>query len=135
MTASPPLSRRGRLFFRVCAAHFAGLFVTGLCGSIGTTAGFGSGIGTVMFLGALLSIPWFAALTLVIWWAGGWLSNHILVLVLLGPILVSASYGIVFGRPLLNAVAISSITSSVVLFAVDLFLAALQRWSVALRTT
>ena len=106
---------RAVLFVHVWVAHLIGLFATGLYGSIGTTAGFGSDVGTSMFLGGVLSIPWFCALLLVIWFFGTWLSRHMLVLCLAGPFVVCGSYVVVLGRPFLDAVAVSCVTSSIVL--------------------
>jgi hypothetical protein len=92
-----------------------GLAVTGLYGSIGTTAGFGSGADAAVFLGGMLSLPWFFVLSLVIWFAGSWLVQHEFVLPIVGPVVVCGSYFALFGHALLDAVAISCVTSSIVL--------------------
>ena len=52
---------------RACFAHFVGLAAVGLCGTIGTTAGFDSGAGWGTFAAAIMPVPWFAVLALVIW--------------------------------------------------------------------
>ena len=108
-------SPRALLFVQVCAAHLLGLVVTDLYGTIGTTAGFGSGFGIAAVLGGILSIPWFCARTLVIWFWGTWLARYALVLPLIGPFMVCGTFGAVFGFPLLSAVPMSCITSSIVL--------------------
>jgi len=108
-------SPRTVLFLQVCVAHFVGLAVTGLFGSIGTTAGFGSGAGAAIFVGGILSLPWFFVLSLVIWFAGSWLAQHQLVLPLVGPMAVCASYFVLLGRTFLDAVAVSCVASSIFL--------------------
>ena len=99
---------------RVCFAHFVGLTVVGLYGTIGTTAGFGSGAGWGTFAGAIISVPWFAVLALVIWFYADWIERHILFFCMVGPPIVCGSWFVLDGRDLLDAVAISSVTSSIV---------------------
>jgi hypothetical protein len=108
-------SPRAILFLQVCAAHVVGLAVTSLYGSIGTTAGFGSGAGAAIFIGGMLSLPWFFVLSLIIWFAGSWLVQHELVLPIVGPVVVCASFVVLFGRTLLDIVAVSCVTSSITL--------------------
>ena len=100
------------LFLRVFVAHVIGLWIVGVLGTIGTTAGFSlSGGGLGLFLGGILSLPWLAVLLVVIHFYGGWIERHPVAFALTGPPLVDASYAVSFGG-FLDAGAIASASAS-----------------------
>jgi hypothetical protein len=104
-----------RLFLQVSAAHLIGLTVLGLGDTIGATAGFGSGLGSVIFLGGVLSLPWLPVLVIAIWWKSIWIDHHILTFAIIGPILVGASYFMIGGFLAFELTATSAAISSVAL--------------------
>lgn len=106
-------SSRSTIAGRLVIAHVVGLWTAGMVGTIGTTAGFsvgGGGLG--LLLGGLLSLPWMAVLATLIWFYSGWIKRHPFIFALTGPIVVCASYALL-GGAFLDAVAISSVTSSI----------------------
>lgn len=112
---------RATLAIRASIAHFAGLVVIGFYGTIGTTAGFGSGAWLGPYLGGLFSIPWFSFLCLVIWFFAELINRYVLAFCLVGPIIVCGTWWVFLGQDLLDSVAISCVVSSFTFFA-------LSRW-------
>lgn len=105
-------SSRSKIFGRILVAHAVGLWVAGMEGSIGTTAGFDFFSGALgLFLGGVISIPWIAVLAATIWFQGGVIERHPLLFAIIGPITVCTSYAML-ASPFLDAVAISCVTSS-----------------------
>jgi len=112
---------RSRVAGRVVIAHAVGLWTAGMVGTIGTTAGFsvlGGGIG--LYLGGILSIPWISALAAAIWFYGKWIDKHPYVFALAGPVITCGSYAVLAGA-FLDAVAVSSVTSSACYLALALW--------------
>ena len=105
-----PLSRSA-LFGRVLVAHFVGLLTVSVYGARGTSSMFSAAI-AALFIGGMVSIPWCALLTVVIWACGGWLARHLIALCLIGPILVCASWFVLFGAGLLDVVFVSCAAAS-----------------------
>ena len=106
------LSSRSKIAGRVVIAHALGLWVAGMVGTIGTTAGFRfSGGGLGLFLGGVMSLPWMAGLGVLIWFCSDWIERHPFIFALIGPLVVCASYALFVGA-FLDATAISSVTSS-----------------------
>lgn len=106
--ASPSTTLR-----KVIIAHAMGLCASGMASTIGTTAGFsvaGGGLG--LFLGGILSIPWMLALAIFIWFYGGWIDRHPVLFAVVGPVVVCGTYALLAGA-FLDAVAVSSVTSSI----------------------
>ncbi len=113
---------RSRMVGRVLPAHAVGLSVTGMAGTIGTAAGFSPGGAFLgLFLGGVISVPWMIALAVVIWFRGAWLEQHPFVFAAGGPLLVMASWFALSGTLLLEFVAISCVTSSVVVLLLTLW--------------
>jgi hypothetical protein len=107
---------------RILTAHVIGLSVTGMAGTVGTTAGFSPGGAFLgLFLGGVVSLPWMIILVVVIWFRGAWLEHHPFAFAICGPLLVLASWFALSGRAFLEAVAISCITSSVVVLLLTLW--------------
>jgi hypothetical protein len=123
----PERASRATLFGQVLLAHFIGLLVVGLYGSIGTTAGFGSGLDASLYIGWFLSLPWLAGLAFLIWRWGVWLTDHLWVLYLAGPPIVCVTSCPVFGTDFLPLIAMSSATSSVALLLVRIAAIAVPR--------
>lgn len=114
-------SSKTKIAGRVVIAHAAGLWTAGMVGTIGTTAGFsiaGGGLG--LFLGGILSIPWIVALAAIIWFYGSWIDKHPFLFAFIGPMAVCGSYALL-GGAFLDAVAVSSITSSACYLALVVF--------------
>lgn len=98
---------------RVALAHTFGLCITGIVGTIGTSAGVSfDGVGLGLYLGGLLSLPWMAVLGFVIWFRGRQIDRHPLAFAIIGPVVVGASWGLVTGAYFDKAVVISSVASS-----------------------
>ncbi|WP_144096082.1 hypothetical protein [Croceicoccus sediminis] len=96
----------------VLFSHAIGLSVTGMFGTIGTTAGFSvGGAGLGLFLGGIISIPWIAALMAIILFYGRLIERHPFYFAILGPIIVCGTYAATFGA-FLDAVVVSSVASS-----------------------
>jgi hypothetical protein len=105
---------RSRVAKRVVLAHFFGLCVTGIVGSIGTSEGLSfDGVGLGLVLGGLLSLPWMAVLGIVIWRCGRQIDRHPIAFAISGPVAVVLSWGLVTGAFFDQAVVISSVASSV----------------------
>jgi hypothetical protein len=115
------LSQRGALSVRACTAHFVGLIVVGFYGTVGTSGGFGNGAWAGTLAGGLISFPWFAALLLVIWFFAQFYHRHVILMCLIGPMVVCGSWWVLDGPELLDAVAISSITASLVFLVMTLW--------------
>jgi len=105
---------RGRVAGRVFAAHVFGLSITGIAGTIGTTAGFSiEGAGLGLWLGGLLSVPWVVVVGLLVWWRGGLIDRHPFAFATIGPVVVIASWGVVTGATFEKTVVISAVASSI----------------------
>jgi hypothetical protein len=115
------LSRRQVLALRIGVAHFVGLLVVGFYGTIGTSGGFGAGAFVGSFLGAIISLPWIAAILAIVWFKADALDRHIIPFCIIGPIIVCGSWLAIVGTSLLDAVALSCITSSVCVLTLSLF--------------
>lgn len=106
------LSPRASVARRVIIAHAVGLSVTGMAGTIGTTAGFSvGGAGVGLFLGGLLSLPWIAALAAFIWYFGSCIERHAVLFAVAGPMIVCGTYALLAGA-FLEKVAVSSVAAS-----------------------
>jgi hypothetical protein len=106
-------SLRSGLAFRAGLSHLIGLCIADLYGTVGTTAGFGSGFGVGVFAGGIISIPLFLCLCVVIWIFAEQLERNVVAFCIGGPALVCSLWRIMSGSDLLAAVAISSVTASV----------------------
>ena len=107
------IGSRRRVAKRVALAHAFGLCVTGIVGTIGTTAGLSfDGAGLGLYLGGLLSLPWMAALGVLIWFRGRQIDRHPIAFAIVGPVVVGASWGLLTGAIFEEAVVISSVASS-----------------------
>ena len=113
-------SRRQILAARIGIAHFVGLLTVGFYGTIGTSGGFGAGAFFGAFAGAILSLPWIAAVFAIVWFRPNALDRYIIPFCFLGPIVVCGSWWAIDGPSLLEGVALSSITSSVCVLALTL---------------
>ncbi|TYC96875.1 hypothetical protein FMM79_00420 [Novosphingobium sp. BW1] len=76
-----------------------------------------SSVFAALLIGGLFSIPWMVVLGLSIWKAGAWLSEHILIFCLIGPLLVCGSWFLLLGTPMLDAVGLSCAVSSAAVLA------------------
>lgn len=105
---------RSQLLTRIGVAHASGLWVAGMVGTIPADTGFdvfgGALAGTI---GGLMSVPWVAALGLLVWLRPSWISDHPVAFALVGPVLVCGSWAAFAGLTMLDSVAISSVASSV----------------------
>lgn len=113
-------SRRQILAVRIGIAHFVGLLTVGFYGTIGTSGGFGAGAFVGTFAGAILSLPWIATVLAIVWFRPNALDRHIIPFCVLGPIVVCGSWWAIDGTSLLDAVALSSVTSTVCVLALTL---------------
>lgn len=106
---------RANLLGRIGIAHAAGLWVAGMIATIQSDTGFDvPGAAFAGALGGLFSIPWIAALVLLVSFRPAWIGQHPILFAIVGPILVSGSWALSAGQAFLDAVAISSVTSSLV---------------------
>jgi hypothetical protein len=106
------LSKRHVLAVRARTAHLIGLSVVDFYGTIGTSGGFRNGAWAGMLAGGIISIPWFAALLLVVWFFAQFYWDHIVWMCVSGPFIVCRSWWLLDGPELLDAIALSSVTSS-----------------------
>lgn len=81
----------------------------------------------ITLLGLLFSIPWFACLLLAIWFAGAWLTRHIYILCIAGPMLVCGSWYAMAATDFLDVVAMACVVSSALVVAMHLGCSALAR--------
>lgn len=102
---------------RGCAAHLVGLIAVGFYRTLGTSGGFGNGAWAGTLAAGLISIPWFAALALVMWFAAAFYERHLILACLSGALVVCGSWWLVDGPDLLDAVAFSCGVSAVVFLA------------------
>lgn len=109
-------SRRQVLALRIGVAHFLGLLVVGFYGTIGTSGGFGAGAFVGSFLGAIMSLPWIAAILAIVWFKTDALDRHIIPFCIVGPIIVCGSWWAINGLGILDAVALSCVASSAFMF-------------------
>ena len=115
----PVYNSRTSLLGRIGIAHAAGLWVAGMIGTIRSDSGFDMlGGAFVGALGGLMSIPWIAALVLLICFRPSWIGQHPVVFAIVGPVLVSGSWVLLAGQAMLDSVAISSAVSSVAWLAI-----------------
>ncbi|MXO50876.1 hypothetical protein GRI42_06100 [Erythrobacter gaetbuli] len=101
-----------------------GLIVVGFYGTIGTSGGFGNGAWVGMLAGGIISIPWFASLFAVIWFFADFYWRNFIVLCIVGPAVVCASWWLFDGPDLIDAVALTAIVGS----AVFLVIISIVRW-------
>ena len=85
------------LAIRVSVAHLFGLLVVGFYDTIGTTAGFGSDAGFVAIMAAIVSLPWFAVLLIVVGLFAERISRHIVLFAVLGTTTVVGSWWLIGG--------------------------------------
>lgn len=103
---------RSLIVGHVLLSHAIGLSVAGMVGTMGTATGFSvGGAGLGLFLGGIISVPWIAALTAMIWFYGRVIEQHPVYFAMLGPIIVCGTYAATFGA-FLDFVAVSSVASS-----------------------
>lgn len=110
-------SVRAALTGRGCVSHLAGLVTVGFYGTAFADGGFGNGAWVGILAGGILSLPWFAVFLLVIWWDPDSYQRHIVWASIVGPVMVCGSWWLMMGRELLDAVAVSCVTSTVVFMA------------------
>lgn len=115
------MTRRQALAVRIFIGHYVGLFVVGLYVTVGTSGGFGAGASFATFVGAIMSLPWFAVVLAIIWFRATTLDRYIIPFCILGPIIVCGSWWVINGTGLLDAIALSCITSSACVFLLTLF--------------
>jgi hypothetical protein len=88
-------SIKSTIAVRVVTSHAVGLWVSGMLGTIESTAGFSVGGGWFgLFIGGLFSLPWMVILAIMIWHYSGWIERHPILFALIGPIAVCASYAV-----------------------------------------
>jgi len=102
-------------------AHLIGLIVVGFYGTVGTSGGFGSGAWAGILAGGIISIPWFAALIMVIWFFASFYQRSVVLMCFIGPLIVCGSWWLLDRTGLLDAVAISAFTSSAVFLLLSLW--------------
>lgn len=104
---------RSELIGNILIAHAAGLFTAGVVGTIGTTSGFTLSGGVLgLVLGGFISMPWLAAIAVIVWRYGGAIERHPVAFALVGPVLVFGTYALLVGA-FLEAVAVSCAVSSI----------------------
>ena len=95
-------SLRAALAARACMAHLIGLIVVGFYGTVGTSGGFGSGAWAGILAGGIISIPWFAALIMVIWFFASFYQRSVVLMCFIGPLIVCGSWWLLDGTGLLD---------------------------------
>lgn len=110
-------SARAALTGRGCVSHLVGLVTVGFYGTVFADGGFGNGAWAGILVGGLVSLPWFAVFLLVIWSDPDAYQRHMVSACLVGPVMVCGTWWLIMGRELLDAVAVSCVTSTVVFLA------------------
>ena len=107
--------------FRTTVAHAVGLSAAGMIGTIGTTSGFSvNGAFLGLLFGGILSFPWLIALWICVARYASWMEAHPFGFFVLGPIFVLATWWLVVGEIFLDAVAVSCVTSAVLVLLITL---------------